>query len=212
MTECFSYVMNPPFAGKKIGSIGLPTFETEIQLVDDDGAPAAFGETGEIWVKTAASAVGYWNDTKSTAETFRDGWVRTGDLARRDEDGYYWFMGRKKEILIRGGSNISPLEVEAVLAAHPAVQMVAVAGVPDARLGQRVAAFVVPRDPSRPPSAEELQQFAGEHIAVYKVPEWIVVVDRLPLHSIGKVDRLALGRLAAATIPAASEPGRHAAP
>jgi acyl-CoA synthetase (AMP-forming)/AMP-acid ligase II len=190
MTEALSYVTNPPFGEKRLGSVGKPAAQTRMRLVDEQGRDVPDGQMGEILVQSPAVMVGYWNDPEATAKTLRDGWLYTGDLARRDEAGYYWFVGRKKEIIIRGGSNISPLEVEEVIDEHPAVHLSCVVGVPDPHLGESVAAYVALREDVSPrPSAEELRQFVANRIAAYKVPERITILAELPLNSTGKVDR-----------------------
>jgi acyl-CoA synthetase (AMP-forming)/AMP-acid ligase II len=190
MTEALSYVTNPPFGEKRLGSIGKPVAQTRMRLVDEQGRDVPVGQPGEILVQGPEVMVGYWNDPQATAAALRDGWLYTGDLARQDPDGYYWFVGRKKEIIIRGGSNISPLEVEEVIDEHPAVHLSCVVGMPDGRLGQRVAAYVALRDEVTPrPTPEELRRFVADRIAAYMVPEWVHIVPELPLNSTGKVDR-----------------------
>ncbi|MGQ0445163.1 MAG: class I adenylate-forming enzyme family protein [Beijerinckiaceae bacterium] len=193
MTEALSYVTNPPFGEKRLGSIGKPVARTRLRLVDEQGGEAAVGQIGEILVQTPAMMIGYWNDPAATAAALRDGWLYTGDLGRRDKDGFYWFVGRKKEIIIRGGSNISPLEIEEAIDAHPSVHLSCVVGFPDKHFGQIVAAFVVLRDDvSSRPTVDELRRFVADRIAAYKVPERITFVDELPLNPTGKVDRKAL--------------------
>lgn len=118
----------------------------------------------------------------------QDGWLRTGDVARIDEDGWYWFVARSKELIIRGGSNIAPGEVEAVLHEHPAVEQAVVVGVPDPHLGQRIAAWVQ-LHAARSAAAEELIAFVAARIAAYKVPEWVWIEPSLPTTSAGKFDR-----------------------
>jgi acyl-CoA synthetase (AMP-forming)/AMP-acid ligase II len=190
MTEVLSCVTNPPFGAKRPGSIGRPVAQTRLRLVDDQGHDVPSGQTGELLVQSPAMMVGYWNDPADTASALRDGWMHTGDLARCDADGYYWFVGRKKEIIIRGGSNISPLEVEEVIDAHPAVHLSCVVGLPDKHFGQIVAAYVALRkDVSPRPTAQQLRQFVADRIAAYMVPERITLVDELPLNATGKVDR-----------------------
>lgn len=197
MTEVLSCITNPPFGAKKPGSIGKPAVRTELRVVDGEGKEVPSGETGELLVRSRAMLVGYWNDPEATAEAIRDGWMHTGDLVRVDEDGYYWFVSRKKEIIIRGGSNISPLEVEEVLDSHPAVHLSCVVGVPNARYGQIVAAYVELRKEVTPaPGVEELRQFVADRLAAYKVPERITLVSAMPLNSTGKVDRRTLHGLA----------------
>jgi acyl-CoA synthetase (AMP-forming)/AMP-acid ligase II len=190
MTEVLSCVTNPPFGTKRPGSIGLPAAQTRLRIVDENDQDVPTNEPGELLVQSPAIMVGYWNDPEATAKALRGGWMHTGDLARRDGDGWYWFFGRKKEIIIRGGSNISPLEVEEVLDDHPAVHLSCVVGLPDRHLGQVVAAYVALRlDVSPRPTAEELRQFVAQRIAAYKVPEHITIMEELPLSPTGKVDR-----------------------
>jgi long-chain acyl-CoA synthetase len=134
---------------------------------------------------------GYWQEPEATAAVVRNGWLHTGDLGFIDADGYVWFRGRKKEIIIRAGSNISPLEVEEALYKHPAVLEAGVIGLPCATNGERVAAFVVLRD-GQVVDADALRQFARQHIADYKAPEDIHFLAVLPKNSVGKVQRRAL--------------------
>jgi acyl-CoA synthetase (AMP-forming)/AMP-acid ligase II len=192
MTECLTSAMNPPFGRKKPGSIGLPVREAGLRVIDAQGRDAANGEVGELLVKSPAMFVGYWNNPEATAAAIQDGWLHTGDLARLDEDGYYWFVGRKKEIIIRGGSNISPLEVEEAIDGHPAVLRSGVVGAPDAHYGQVVVAYVVLREGAPPVTEDDLRRFVAQRLAAYKVPERHVFVPDLPLNPTGKVDRHAL--------------------
>ena len=126
MTECEGYATNPPYGEKRPGSIGKPAHGTTLKLVDPKGKEVPTGEHGQILVKSKAVMAGYWNDPINTRKTLQKGWLYTGDLAYRDEDGYYWFVGRIKEIIIRGGSNIAPGEVENVLDMHPKVKLAGV--------------------------------------------------------------------------------------
>ena len=162
-----------------------------IRLVDDEGRDVPSGSTGEILVKSDATMIGYWQEPEITAATLQNGYVRTGDLGRVDDDGYYWFMGRKKEIIIRAGSNISPLEVEEILYQHPGVLECGVVGVPDPEYGEVVWAYVTFKSTS-PTTVEELHAFAQPRIASYKLPERIVVLSELPKGSTGKVHRRSL--------------------
>ena len=196
MTEALSCITNPQFGDKRLGSIGKPAVQTELRLVDDQGRDVSTGQTGELLVKSPAIMVGYWHNPEATAEALRDGWLYTGDLARCDAEGYFWFVGRKKEIIIHGGSNISPLEVEEIIDEHPAVRICCVVGVPDKHFGETVAAFVALRpDATERPTAAELRQFIAERIAAYMVPDRIKIVDELPLNATGKVDRKKLHAL-----------------
>lgn len=190
MTEAVTYTVNPPFGEKRIGSVGKPVRETQVRIADEHGRELPIGAEGEIQIKGPSNMVGYWNDTLHTAATLHDGWLASGDLGRLDREGYLWFMGRKKEIIIRGGSNISPLEVEQVIDQHAAVHMSGVVGAPDERLGQIVIAYVALMADAEPrPTPEELKAFVAERIAEYKVPERFFLLDELPLNSTNKVDR-----------------------
>ncbi len=188
MTEVLSCITNPPFGPKRAGSIGLPAAQTEAHV--DGPAGEASKDGGELLVRSPAMMTGYWNDPENTAAALAGGWMHTGDLARRDADGFFWFVGRKKEIIIHGGSNISPLEVEEVLDEHPAVRLSCVVGLPDDHWGQTVAAYVALRPDAAPrPTGDELRQFVAARIAAYKTPERVRIVDELPLGPTGKVDR-----------------------
>ncbi len=190
MTEVIPFTLNMPGAHRP-GSIGRACPGMTIRLVDDAGRDVTPGAVGEILVRSDAAMIGYWLEPEITAVTLADGYVHTGDLARIDDDGYYWFMGRKKEIIIRGGSNISPLEVEEALYLHPGVRECGVVGVPDFTLGEVVWAFVAARDNSQP-TAAELQAFLGARIAAYKIPEAIRFQPDLPKGPTGKIHRRTL--------------------
>lgn len=187
-SETGFYAMNPPFGRKKAGSIGLPMYGTQVCLVNAQGTDVAVGSTGEILVASPMMMEGYWNDTALTRKTMQGGRVRTGDLGRFDEDGYLWFMGRKKDIIVRGGSNISPLEVESALHTHPAVAAACVLGVLHPEWGQVVHAFIVPHAGSVV-TVEELRTHARARLAEYMVPEKFQFLDELPIKGPGKVDR-----------------------
>jgi long-chain acyl-CoA synthetase len=192
LTECEGVCMNPPFGRIERGSIGLPRAGIEVRLISG-GNEVADGETGEILIQGDSVMTGYWNDADHTADAFLDGWLRTGDLALRDADGYLHFQGRIKEIIIKGGSNIAPGEVEDVLDAHPDVDLSGVVGSPDPRLGALVHAFVQLRHGvAHPPSVQDLTAFAAERLAAYKVPDRWTFVDDLPKNHVGKIDRHAL--------------------
>ena len=179
----------------RAGSVGRPVAGVRMRVLDLSGRELADGETGEIAIHSPSNFVGYWGDERNTAATLVDGWVLTGDLGRRDQDGYYWFDGRKKEIIIRGGSNIAPQEVEEALYRHPAVLEAGVIGMPHEVFGEVVVACVSLKD-GRTACEEELRAFARERIADYKVPERIVFLSELPKGVTGKVQRRALKELA----------------
>jgi long-chain acyl-CoA synthetase len=196
MTECCPYAVNPPLGAKKLGSIGIPVHATSLRLVDDDGKDVPEGGVGEVIVKSEANMTGYWNNNKETSKALKDGWLYTGDLARVDRDGYYWFVCRKKDIIIRVGSNISLLEVEEIFYEHPAVKAVGVIGLPDEYLGEAVKAYVsLKKDFTPLPTENELKTFVASRIASYKVPGIVEFLVNLPLTAIGKVDRKRLRRL-----------------
>jgi long-chain acyl-CoA synthetase len=190
LTESCLVTANPS-SGIRIGSIGLAAPGVDIRLIDLQGRDVPPGETGEILVRSPANCVGYWNDPAATACLFTDGWMHTGDLASCDEDGYYWFKGRLKQLIIRGGSNISPQEVEEALYQHPSVLEAGVIGAPDSVYGEIVVAFISLRE-GHQATPEELQQFARQRLADYKVPERILYLDQLPKSPTGKVHRRAL--------------------
>lgn len=195
MTEVIPYTMNPPFGEKRLGSIGKAIPGMTLRLVDELGRDVPQGEVGEIWVQSEAAMVGYWQNPQATAAVFQAGWLRTGDLAYRDGDGYYWFVSRQKEIIVRGGSNISPLEVEAALYQHPSVREAAVVGVPDAYWGEVVWAYIATY-PGSSVAEADLQAFVAKRLATHKVPTAIEVLPSLPKGLTGKVHRKTLKEMA----------------
>lgn len=175
----------------RVGSMGKPGDGTTFRLMDFSGCDAGPGDAGELCIQGPHLMTGYWQDAEATAAAFHGNWFRTGDLARRDPDGFYWFAGRKKEIIIRGGSNISPQEVEAALSEHPAVAEVAVVGHPHPVWGETVAAHVVKR-PGHQLEESELIAFARERLADYKTPETVIFHSELPKGPTGKLQRRVL--------------------
>ena len=196
MTECEGYCLQPKHGEKKPGSIGKPLPGVEMRLVDGKGNDVPEGETGEILLRSKALISGYWDNPEANKNDFHDGWFRTGDLAYKDKDGYYFFVSRIKEIIIRGGSNIAPGEVEDVLDDHPAVEISGVVGFPDEHYGSIVGAFIVPEPGMKPPTIDDLKGFASKRIAEYKIPERWIFVDSIPLNPVGKIDRRQLHELA----------------
>jgi acyl-coenzyme A synthetase/AMP-(fatty) acid ligase len=198
MTEVGLATLNPPYGRIQAGSIGVCVPGVEIALRgDDDAIEVAAGEVGKIWIKTPSRTVGYWGNPDATAEIMRDGWLDSGDLAHADDDGYLWFFGRKKQIMVHDGSNISPFEVEGALAEHPAVALVGVIGIRDEVHGENVRAYVTIADDASRPTAQELIDFARERVG-YKAPEEVVFLDEMPLNPTGKLDRVGLKRMAEA--------------
>ncbi|WP_345976147.1 AMP-binding protein [Sulfurimonas sp. HSL3-7] len=189
MTETQIYALNPLKEGKKRGSMGLPVAYTEVAIQDDDGNPSPVGETGEIAVRGDIIMRNYLNNPEVTAKSYRNGWFLTGDLGCFDADGYLWFRGRRKQLILHDGSNISPQEVEEVFYHHPAVFEVGVIGVPDKFEGEMVHAFVALKPETEAVTEAELLTFAKEHLADYKLPESITFIDELPKGATGKIDR-----------------------
>ena len=172
---------------RKIGSIGIPMATVEVRVVDEEMNDVPRGEVGEIVYRGPLVMSGYWNKPEETAEAFRGGWFHSGDLVRQDSDGYYYVVDRKKDMIISGGENIYCAEVENVLAGHPGIADVALIGVPDPKWGETPLAIVVPADPADPPTVESIEVYCREHLAGYKRPRRIAVVDALPRNPSGKV-------------------------
>jgi long-chain acyl-CoA synthetase len=173
--------------GRKPGSIGTPVTGVEMQVVDKDGAAVPRGEVGEIAIRGHNVMKGYWNKPEATAEVLSgDGWFRTGDMGKADEDGYYFIVDRKKDLIIRGGYNVYPREIEEVLYEHPDVAEAAVIGVPHAELGEEVAAAVALK-PGATSTALDVQNFVKSQVAAYKYPRKLWLVDSLPKGPTGKI-------------------------
>jgi long-chain acyl-CoA synthetase len=177
---------NHPDRERKPGSIGTPIDGVEMKLVDDDDNDVAPGEPGEIAIRGHNVMKGYWNKPEATAEAIRNGWFHTGDIAKVDEDGYYFIVDRKKDMIIRGGYNIYPREIEEVLYEHPAVREAAVLAVPHAELGEEVGAAVALKD-GADATAEELRDYVKGQVAAYKYPRQVWFVDELPKGPTGKI-------------------------
>jgi long-chain acyl-CoA synthetase len=194
LSECSPVALaNPIYGKRKAGTIGMPLPDTLARVVDaadPDSIPPA-GEPGELAIKGPQVMRGYWNRPEESAQVLRDGWLLTGDLALTDDEGYFQIVDRKKDLIIAGGFNVYPREVEEVLYEHPKVEEVSVVGVPDSYLGEVVKAFVVLR-PGEEATTEEIRSFAKERLAAYKVPRMVEFRDELPKTLIGKVLRRAL--------------------
>jgi acyl-CoA synthetase (AMP-forming)/AMP-acid ligase II len=180
------FAMSADEAAERVGSIGRPVPPTEVRLVDDADEPVPVGEVGEMWLRVPGRTRHYYQDEESTAATWHRGWLRSGDLARADEEGYLYIVGRKKDVIIRGGNNVHANDVEAVLYEHPAVAEAAVAGVPHPVLGEDVAAWVVLR-PDADTTVDDLRAHCAARLADYKTPRSIAVVAELPRNATGKV-------------------------
>jgi fatty-acyl-CoA synthase len=190
MTEtgptCF--LMSPEWVTRRIGSVGKPQLLVSARIVDAKGRDVAPGDTGEMWVSGPAVTPGYWHRPDATRAAFKGRWLRTGDLARASPDGFHYIVGRSKEMIISGGENIYPAEVENVLAEHPEVLEAAIIAVADERWGEVGCAFILPRA-GRRPAAAELIQFCRQRLAAYKVPKSFVLVDDFPRTAAGKVQK-----------------------
>jgi long-chain acyl-CoA synthetase len=182
---------NHPHATRKPGSIGTPIRGVEMRLVDDEGGDVPAGEVGEIAIRGENVMKGYWNRPEDTAKAIPDGWFRTGDLARVDEEGYFSIVDRKKEMIIRGGYNVYPREIEEALYEHPAVAEVACIGIPHPDLGEEVAAAVALK-PGQTAEVAELREFAKARVAAYKYPRHVWLVESLPKGPTGKILRRAV--------------------
>jgi long-chain acyl-CoA synthetase len=178
---------NHPDRERKPGSIGTPIAGVEMKLVDDDGNDVAAGEVGEIVIRGHNVMKGYWERPDASADAIGDdGWFHSGDMAKIDDDGYFFIVDRKKELIIRGGYNVYPREVEEVLYEHPAVREAAVVGVPDEHFGEEVGAAVALKQGERV-GEDELRAYVKEHVASYKYPRRIWFVDELPKGPTGKI-------------------------
>lgn len=178
--------VNPPYGIKKIGSVGLPIANVEVRIVDDNNRILPLGQVGEIAVRGPNVMVGYYNKEAETQRVLNNGWFHTGDLGYVDEDGYVFIVDRKKDLIIRGGINIYPREVEEVLHTHGDVLEVAVIGVPDELHGEEVKAFIVTRSGNEI-DAKNLREFCKDRIANFKIPKYFTFVDSLPKNSSGKI-------------------------
>jgi fatty-acyl-CoA synthase len=190
-----SYLATGEHEGKRLASCGRPSAFLRTALLGEDGQPVPAGQPGEICVAGPLVANGYWGQPEVTAETFRDGWLHTGDVAREDEDGYWYIVDRTKDMIVTGGFNVYPREVEEVIAEHPAVAQVGVIGVPDEKWGEAVTAVVVLRD-GAPGDTDaitaEIQRAVRERKGPVQVPKRVIVTDALPLTGLGKPDKKAL--------------------
>ncbi|MBA2509703.1 MAG: long-chain fatty acid--CoA ligase [Nocardioidaceae bacterium] len=179
---------NRPDLERKPGSIGVPVRGVEMRVVDDEGNPVDQGDVGEIAIRGECLMKGYWRNKDATEDAIPDGWFRSGDMAKTDEDGYFYIVDRKKDLIIRGGYNVYPREVEEALYEHEAVAEAAVVGIAHTDLGEEVGAAVALK-PDTDASVDDLRAFAKERLAAYKYPRQLWIVDELPKGPTGKILR-----------------------
>jgi long-chain acyl-CoA synthetase len=186
-------ISNPVLGLSKVGGIGVPVIDNDVRLVDiEDGVEdVPKGEPGQIIMKSPFIMKGYWNNPEETANQLRDGWLYTGDIAQVDEDGYFFIVDRKKDMIIAGGYNIYPREIDEVLYQHPKVLDAVAVGIPHEYRGETVKAFIVLKQGERA-TEQEFIDFCGEKLAVYKTPKSVEFRDELPKSAVGKVLRKVL--------------------
>jgi len=184
-------------AEEMFGTVGRARPGVQVRVIGDDHLPVPTGTVGQLCIKTPTGFDRYWRNPEATASTLIDGWIHTGDLASVDDSGLVRLSGRLKEMYIRGGYNVAPAEVEAVLCDHPLVAEIAIAPRTDPMMGEIGVAIVRPSDPAHPPTLETLREFGASELAAWKLPEALVITDSLPLTAMQKLDRTELARLAA---------------
>jgi malonyl-CoA/methylmalonyl-CoA synthetase len=191
MSETLMNISNPFSGERRPGSIGLPLPGVSVRLLDAEGRATADGETGELYLKGPNIFAGYWRREEATKAAFLDGYFRTGDLATRSSDGYYTLCGRKSDLIISGGFNIYPREIEEFLEEQDGIAEAAVAAAPDRVRGEVPVAYIVT---TRPVDAAELEARCREKLASFKVPRSFIVVDKLPRNTLGKIQKHLLPR------------------
>lgn len=179
----------------KPGSVGKPIHGVEVKVVDDQGNELPPNEVGELVVRGDNITPGYFKNEEATREVLKDGWLHTGDMAKIDEDGYIYIVDRKKDLIIRGGFNIYPRDLEELLVKHPAVMEASVIGVPSERMGEEVVAYVV-KKPGVEVTEEELIAYCQEHLAKYKTPRRVLFIDEMPRNGVGKILKTELREMA----------------
>jgi len=195
LTEMGLVTVSPPSARIKLGSVGQVVPAVSLSIRNDEGDELPPGSEGRLWIKTPAATTGYWDDPDATDAAFSGAWFDSGDVMRADDEGYFCFCGRKKQIIVHDGSNICPQEVEGALLEHPSVASAGVIGIHDAVHGENVRAYVTLTEGSKRPTRQELIKCARARVG-YKAPEEIFFLDEMPRTVSGKVDRTSLKRMA----------------
>lgn len=195
MTECGPncFSLSEKDAEKKIGSIGRPNFYVQTRIVNEANEDVAADDVGELLLSGPMCMTEYWQNKEATTNSFHQGWLRTGDLVKRDSEDYYYVVGRIKDMYISGGENVYPAEIEKVMSTHPDIDEVAVLGVKDPQWGEVGKAFIVPKKTGSL-SLENIQTFCGEHLARYKIPKKFEFLSELPKGSSGKILKKELGQ------------------
>lgn len=191
-----NFYIDPADTTRKIGSVGKPMIFNDIKIMKEDGTIADVNEVGELILRGYHAFEYYWNKPKETAEVIKDGWVHTGDLVKQDEDGYVYIVGRKKDMIITGGENVYPLEIEHWLEAHDLIDEAAVVGLPDEKWGEIVTGFVSLKGEL---SEEELKVYCNKKLTRYKVPKKFFILPELPKTHVGKIDKATLRRMYSTT-------------
>ena len=199
LTETGLVAISPPSGRIVIGSVGRAAPGVSLSVRDEADEVLPSGSEGRLWIRTPAAFIGYWDDDTATEAAFREGWLDSGDVMRADDDDYFHFCGRRKQIIVHDGSNINPQEIEGVLLEHPSVESVGVIGVHDLAHGENVRAYVTFAEGAPRPTSQELIRFARERVG-YKAPEEIVVLEQMPITATGKIDRARLKQLAEANL------------
>ncbi|CAM3787316.1 long-chain fatty acid--CoA ligase [Aeromicrobium ponti] len=189
-----NFFIKPEEADDKRGSVGKPMVFNKIKIIKENGLEAGPHEVGELLVKGKHSFSCYWNNEKATQAALKNGWLHTGDLAKRDKEGYYYIVGRKKDMIITGGENVYPLEVEHWLSSHPQINEAAVIGIPDRKWGETVSAFISLKG-DQTLSTADLKEYCGCRLGRYKIPKHIFFVKELPKTPVGKIDKKKLKML-----------------
>ncbi|WP_147533165.1 acyl-CoA synthetase [Bacillus marasmi] len=182
-----NFYIDPKVANIKRGSVGKPMMFNMVKLVTEDGHEAGPNEVGEILIKGKHVFIQYWNNPEATAQSMQNGWLHTGDLGRMDEEGFFYIVGRKKDMIITGGENVYPLEIEHWLESHPEIDEAAVIGLPDTKWGEVVTAFVVVTNSLL--QGTDLIAYCGRKLGKYKIPRKFILVDELPKTHVGKIDK-----------------------